>query len=251
MGCTLPFARVVAEGGVHHPRVCEGTVLQMLVTRYFFVGEFKRFEPELESCRHEEKSFAPGEYICRPAERLDKVFYLMSGFAQLSVLHESGGERVFGFWGPGSIYPLIANEQEFALEYSIIFKAMEGVDALVIDLPDFKNLLVVDPELGIAAIDHYGRFANTLLFDSVTDSYETIEMRLASFLYSYLLYMPNKECLVKLPQDTIASVIGTSRVSVARVLGEFRKLGLVKTVRGGVRVLDRPALKEFVSDLVG
>ncbi len=220
-----------------------------LLSRYFYIDEFSRFDQVLRTYRHTRKTFAKGEFICRPGEPLTKCYYIAGGMAEMSVVHPDGDKRIFGYWGRGGIYPLIVSEQRFNLEYAITLRAITPVDALAFDIDAMRDIVLSHPDVGAVCVEHYGRFVNTLLFGSLACSFDSVMERLASFLRSCLIYLPNTDNSISLSQEDIASVIGATRVSVSRELSELRRLGIVKTSRNRIVVTNVKRLEDMGSKL--
>lgn len=219
----------------------------MLLTRYFYFGEFSRFEQQLRSYASEERHFERGEHLCRPSELLDSVFYIENGMTLLSILHESGDEDAICYWGSGDIVPLVVEEQRLSLESSMLLRAVAETTVLRLSPQAMKQAMLDCPELAVAAVNRYTRYANMLLFSRVTAHHEPPLTRLASFLYSYLRYLPNERNAIELSQGEIASVLGMSRASVARALTALKKEDVVSTSRGKVCVLDVDGLEAHLS----
>lgn len=210
----------------------------MLLTRYFFVGEFRYLLPVFMRYPHSTVTFCKDDYLSKPGDSFSKVYYITDGLARLSVLHDSGEDKIFGFWGHDSMYPIICKEQKFSLEYSILIKALTEVKAIAFSVETFKQILAENPEITYEVVDHYCRYSNLLLFHATTQSYENIATRICNLLYLYLYYVPNHKNCVDLSQQDIASLIGTSRVCVSRELALLKQDGLIRTSRGKVYVLD-------------
>ncbi|MGN1389697.1 MAG: Crp/Fnr family transcriptional regulator, partial [Bulleidia sp.] len=175
----------------------------MLLTRYYFADEFTAFLPVLETYGHESCSFARDEYLCRFNQSLDKIYYIRSGMTRLSVLHDSGEEKLIGFWARGSMFPIICTEQKFNLEYSLLLKAETDVEAIVFRPDVFIRMLSENKDIMTETIDHYCRFCNMLLFSNVTQAYEDTRTRICSLVYSYTCFTGEKKRL-PLSQNDIA-----------------------------------------------
>lgn len=220
----------------------------MLLTGYFFVGEFHYLYPIFQKYPHHRESFNRGMYLSEPGTSFSKVYYIMDGLVQLSVLHDSGEEKIFGFWGHDSIYPIICKEQKFSLEYSILLKALTDVKVLAFSVETFNQILAENSNITHEVVDHYCRYSNLLLFSATTQSYENIATRLCNLFYLYLYYAPNRENCVDLSQQEIASLIGTSRVCVSRELSLLKQEELIRTSRGKVYILNREEVEKRSSE---
>lgn len=220
----------------------------VVLTRYYYIGEFTKYINIFKSYPHEENIFERGEYLCSPAFSLNRIFYIVDGLTKMSVSHDAGAEKIFGFWGSGSMFPIYCTEQKFNLEYSILMQAVTKVKTITFTGEVFKKILREHEEVTYEVVDHYCRFCNMLLFNATTQSYETVLTRICNVIYTYLYYVKPTDDCVQLQQEDIASIIGASRVTVARELSELRKMGFIKTARGKIYVLDTEKIKAYASE---
>ena len=218
-----------------------------MLTRYYYVGEFSQYMDTFKQYPHENVTFQKEEFLCSPSLALDKVFLIESGLTKLSVLHDAGENKIFGFWGEGSMFPIICTKQNFNLEYSIVMQAVTKVRVLTFSPETFKQILSEHDEITYETIDHYCRFCNMLLFNATTQSYESVRTRICSVLYLYLHYVKPKDHWVDLSQDDIASLIGTSRVTAAREFASLRNEGVLTTHRKRICVVDIEKIKANTS----
>ena len=220
----------------------------MLQTRYFYVDEYSSQMEVLKRYSHRNLVFEKNEMMCRPGELLERCYLVTSGMAKMSVLHPSGKERAFGLWGPGSIYPIAITDNHFLLEEYIMLKAVNRVEAIAFDNETLRNIILENGEVSEAIINHYGRLTNLLIYSAVSEQFEPVSERLANFLYSCLVYMPTADNSIAFSQEEIASIIGTSRVSVSKELQEFKNRGILTIARGKICVLQKNALMARVGD---
>lgn len=219
-----------------------------MLTRYYYIDEFSKYSHIFREYPHEEQAFPKGSYLCPPGSELTKVFWVEEGLTKLSVAHETGEEKIFGFWGRGSIFPIICTEQKFNLEYSLLMQAVTDVKAMAFAPEVFKSILKEHSGVMYEVIDHYCRFCNMLLFNATTQSYEPVLTRICNILYTYLYYIQPPDSCVELSQEDIASIIGSTRVTVAREIAGLKKRGVIRTTRKKIYVLDREEIKKSASD---
>lgn len=67
------------------------------------------------------------------------------------------------------------------------------------------------------------------------------------FLYLYVHYKPDRDCIVDLTQEEIANLVGISRVQACRALKPLRDMGIIETHSGFIKVLDEARLKAMCS----
>ena len=219
----------------------------MLYPRYFFSEEFLPFEKDFERHGAKRMAFRRNELLKRPTTYMDRSFYIVDGYCSVAVGHNSGNERLVGFWGRGSIYPLIINENHFFLETAITVKAVSDMTVLAMDVPCLRSALEENPEIALASIDHYGAYTNLLKFEAAAQSYEDALMRVCNILY--IRYDNYLEGSIRLTQGDIASMAGLRRESVVKVLRHLREEGIIGT-GPNLLVRDPDRLLALCSDML-
>lgn len=220
-------------------------MIWVLQTRYYFSHEFTRFLEIFKKYPHQKRKFKKNMYLSKANEVFDCNDYIVSGLVKVAVIHDSGEEKVIGYFGSGSIYPIICNEQKFLLEHSIVVKAINDVSTLRFLPQTIKEIMKDNPEISYEMIDHYCKFTNLLFFCATTQTYEDVQTRVCNILYIYYLNTGNKK--VNLTQSEIGSIIGSTRVSVVKILKNLRSRGIIETTRYFVEILDLKQLTEFCS----
>ena len=181
--------------------------------------------------RRKQKIFSQGE----PA---NAVFYVQEGAVKLSVLSSAGKEAVVGMMGEGDFFG------EGCLAGQPL--RMGTATALV---P--TRLLVVDKKkmLGMLHEQHAlaDRFIAYVLArnirieeDLIDQLFNSSEKRLARallLLARYGMDGPPRRVKIKIPQETLAEMVGTTRSRVNYFMNKFRKLGFIE-YNGGIRIND-------------
>jgi len=221
----------------------------MLLPRFRFSGEFTEFEDAIRAFGVR-TTFDAGDYLCPPGEALDRCYYLLGGTARMSVLTDNDKDLVIGLWSAGSLFPLVATEQEFTLEPFVTLKALTAVETLVLTADDIRSLCRTNPDFAIATIDHYCRYTNLMLVRDILLTVNSSLEKVCNFLYLYWYNDPDRSDILPLTQDEIAGITGLTRVQVTRVITELRDEGVVATARGKVSLLDVNALKSHCLSLV-
>lgn len=220
----------------------------MLQTRYLFANEFDRFLGIFERYPHKEVAFKRKECLKSPCDKFRYNYLIRKGLCKVSVIHDSGDEKIIGYWGPGSIYPIICTEQEFLLEDSIIVTAMSDMDTWQFDTPTTKQCIHDYPDIAVEMIDHYCKFTNLLFFCATSQTYEDVKTRVCNML---LIYHQNLHTMdVPLSQSELASIIGAKRESVVKILRNLREDKIIATSRSHIRILSLDGLSQTQSLLL-
>lgn len=165
-------------------------------------------------------SYANGESIWMEPE---EVWVVCRGVVLLSVLHPSGDEVLLGLAGPS---------MPFGLPFSVLSaynaRALSAVDLLCLPLADVEASPVLAQNL-FRQLSRRLRQTEAVL---ALSGHRRIEERLR-----HLLLLLKEEIGQPVPQGTrlnvklthqqLASAIGTSRVTITRLLGKLRQEGWV------------------------
>ena len=220
----------------------------MLQTRYYFTNEFNRFIPILEQYPHETVFFRKKDYLKPPGDIFRYNYLIIDGFCKVSVIHASGEEKIIGYWGPGSIYPIICTEQAFLLETSIVVTAMTPMTAWRYNTAVTKTYIYDHPDISYEMIDHYGKFTNLLFFCTAAQTYEDLKIRLCSMLLICRQNLKSSE--IPLSQAELASMIGAKRESVVKILKELRENEIIATTHSRIHILSIKKLEKLSSLLL-
>jgi CRP-like cAMP-binding protein len=158
----------------------------------------------------------------------DAVFYMQSGRVKLSVLSEQGKEAVVAILEQGSFFgePCLAGQPlrlatATALDASTIVRIeKDAIIRVLHDEPAFAELFL-----------SYLLSRNIRIQEDLVDQlFNSSEKRLARLLL--LLAHFGKEgkpepVIAKIPQETLAEMIGTTRSRVSFFMNKFRKLGFI------------------------
>lgn len=220
----------------------------MLETRFLFMDEFADFLSVMKTYPHEQIIFPKGSFLKKTDEAFTTNYYIEDGLIKVSVLHDTGNERTIGFWGKGSIFPIITSMQKFTLEYSILMRAVSEVSAIAFSLDSTRAFMRDYPEISYAMIDHYAKYTNLFLYNATTTAFESLKMRVCNILMIHYLNFNMKT--IAISQSDIASLIGASRQSVVKVLKELREENIVDTGNGQITILDTDLLSSFCTSLL-
>lgn len=209
-------------------------------------GEFRHYQELLESRFPHHRRCKAGEVIFGQGERGRQVcYYLVSGYANSYLLHESGGLVELTARRPGSIFPLYYSFQSTSAEMVLQITATTDCDLLIIPRAELRLLMMEKPDIAIAMLDAYGAFTTYLDYTLASRLFDSLETRVCNFLYLHL----GERNVVSVTQEEIANAVGASRVKVTVALGNLAEAGIVKTGRGNVVVCDLERLRERCSYL--
>jgi CRP-like cAMP-binding protein len=156
--------------------------------------------------------------------RADEMYVIYRGIVRTQTLHQGGEEAILGFVGP-----MMPISPHFTLLNSYEVYALTSVDLLRLDWSEVQRSDALMRELNRTLIQ---RLRQTEVLLALRSQRQTSE-RLIGFL-SFLAQFygnPTSQGIrldMQLTHQQIADALGTTRVTVTRLLGVLRKASLIK-----------------------
>ena len=194
------------------------------------------------------RSVPPGTLLWSPHEPHKVLFIVKAGQVRIYRLAPEGRRLTLAILGPGALFG----------EMELIGQRMgdgfaEAVHASVLCLmseQDVQSMLLADSRIVTRIIEGLGRRLAEVeqrLADTVL---KTAPQRVAAVLCMLAAAAPVEAGLlarrgaeVRLTHEQLADLVGTTRETTTKLLGELRDAGLVRLRRGGIVVLDRDRLR--------
>jgi CRP/FNR family transcriptional regulator, cyclic AMP receptor protein len=194
--------------------------------------------------RWTETKFAENQILYSQGDPADSVFYIYKGKVKVSVISERGKEAIVAIRGP----------DEFCGEAALTGKplrlstatAMSICDIIRLEKRTVVRLLHQETEFADYFLHHLLNQTARVEADLADQLSNSSEMRLARALLLLANYGNNidqEPIPVKVNQETLAALVGTTRPRVNFFLNKFRKLGFID-YNGKLEV--RKALLNFV-----
>ena len=185
-----------------------------------------------------------GQVLFEAGDPGDALFAVTEGALEISVYSEDGRKLTLDIMRAGSILGEITlfdpgprTATATALEPTVLRRVRHC---------DVLSEITKTPELAIDLIHLAGkrmRYMNRQLNEQV---FLPVPLRLAR----KILYLTQnagsdeiREVRLKLSQSELAEFVGATREAVSKTLSSWKKDGVIEATRGGLQVLDRPALE--------
>jgi CRP-like cAMP-binding protein len=196
------------------------------------------------------RTFAKGMIIFHKDSPGRSLYIIESGKVRIFILSESGQEISVRIYGCGDVFGELSMLD--GLPRSAGAVAMEKTRVLTLHRDDFLALLARFPRIapGIIAtlsgrVRYTTKYAESLAF---LDVFGRVADRLLELADCYGVDCgEGREIDLRLTQTELASLVGTTRESVNKVLGTFRDQGLIRLDGQRITVLDRRGLQKRVS----
>ncbi len=190
------------------------------------------------------RTFRRGEVVFHVHDPADTLHLIVAGRFAVRVQTALGDVAILAVLGPGDLFGelgLIGGESHRAATV----EALEQGETRSVHRPDWERLRREHPSVGdvlTAILAERLRRLNIHLLEALyTPADKRVLRRLVELAE---LYAPGaQEARIPLRQEDLASIAGTSRATVNRVLRDEEGRGSVRLERGRTTVLDRAALE--------
>lgn len=219
----------------------------MLIPRYYFYNDYAELYDYFLSHPHRERSFRKGDYLWKPGEFIERVYYIKSGICITSAEHEDGYQKILYFHSKGSVCPGF-HESLFKIEKSLITRAISDMQTLEFTKESVHQMFEENKRLSSIAFESYAKLINLLLYETAHQEYNNSFIKLCNLLY--LLYQNSLNSNPKhidLSQENIAEILTINRVNVAKNLSRLRDEGIIVSHRKWIEIVDIEALKSYCS----
>lgn len=178
------------------------------------------------------ESFERGKTIFFPGDPAERVYFLLKGAVKLSRVYEAGEEITVALLRENSVFgvlSLITGHRSDRFYHAVAFTPVE---LLSVPIEQVEKALREDPELPIVLLR--GLSSRILQTEMMIETLAHRDM--GSRLVSFLLILcrdfgvPSPSGItidLKLSHQAIAEAIGSTRVTVTRLLGELRDQNMI------------------------
>ncbi|MBM7555901.1 Crp/Fnr family transcriptional regulator [Halanaerobacter jeridensis] len=195
------------------------------------------------------RKYNEGEIIFFEDEPGEGLFLVKSGKVKLTKMVESGDEQILTIIQPGNVFAevvLFGNA-----DYPATAVALEDSKLYLIRSKDMEKLIKDKPSIAVKLLDLMSkrlRRAQKLVRDM---GLKDTTCRTASLL----LYLAQEYGVkrsngiridLKLTQQELANMIGTTRETISRVLNKFKEKDIIKTAHKKMIINDLEQLKDFI-----
>ena len=193
-----------------------------------------------------------GKTIFFPGDPAERVYLLRRGAVRLSRVYESGEEITVALLRENSLFgvlSLLTGQRSDRFYHAIAFTRVE---LLMAPATSVRRAIEQDASVGLLLLQ--GLSSRILQTETMIETLTHRDM--SSRLVSFLLVLcrdfgvPSNEGItidLRLSHQAIAEAIGSTRVTITRLLGDLRNDGLVQIDRKKITVFDPVALAKRFS----
>ena len=195
-----------------------------------------------------ETKFKRGEYIFFEGESGDKFYIIKDGQVKLTKMIKNGDEQILNIFSNNDIIAEIVAFDKGNYPASAV--TMTDTKVIVFDQSELEELILKHPSIGIKLLREMSgrlRRAQQNVRDlALKDSSARVAGLLIFLAEKYGKIKKEKIILdISLTQQELASMIGSSRETVSRVLGNFEAEGLIKTSRKKIVIYKKEKIKAY------
>jgi CRP/FNR family transcriptional regulator, cyclic AMP receptor protein len=180
--------------------------------------------------------FGRKETLFSQGDPAKRIIYIQKGDVKLAVVSKTGKEAVVGMLGPGDFLGEggLAG-QPYRMSTAT---AVTPMTVLVIENSEMSRVLHAEKGFSDLFIKYMLERNVRIEEDLVDQLFNSSEKRLARTLLLLARYGKEEKpewVLPKIPQETLAEMIGTTRSRVNFFMNKFRKMGFIK-YNGGLQI---------------
>lgn len=184
-------------------------------------------------------NFPKGKTFIFEGDPSDSAYITTAGRIRIYRTTEEGEEVTIGIFSPYQIIGEMGIIDSSPRSASV--EALDDVSALKIGQKTFASYLLKSPKFALnllQTLTHRLRSLDEHLADLVTK-------KLAQRTAKALLELSKEEEVVKISQEKLSTLLGTTRTSLNFVLHQFSLLGLIETKHSRIKVFSKEKLSRY------
>ena len=188
------------------------------------------------------KIYRQNQMIYRQGFSANEFYYLKTGKIKIFISSENGVEKTLTVKENGGVF----GEAAFFDGMPRVSSAKTVTDSEIIVITRQKMIGCIkkEPQFAMDLLTYLSQTVRMLSAQLDTMTFHHADERIAGLL----LKLSDNSGTVKATQDDVASLAGVSRVTVSRILSGFVKRGWIKTDYRTVKIIDKPAINNFITD---
>ena len=174
-----------------------------------------------------------------------QFYYILTGTVKCFISSPDGDERTLALHHGGE---LIGEASFFDRQPRVSSAvAVTPCELISVNRQHLEAVFARRPDLAISMLEYLARTVR-LLSGHVDSAFLQADKRIARHL---LALEPDARGLLHCTHEEIGSSVGVSRVTVSRVLGDFDRRGWVETGYKSLKLCNRQAIADFLTEGVG
>lgn len=191
-----------------------------------------------------------GETLFGEGDKLKGVYCVRSGVSKLSKLSANGKDQIVKLASKGEVLGQRSVISEESANLSAV--AVSDMEVCFIPKEHITHTLLKNPNFGLEVLRHLAQDLKEADDVIVEISQKTVKQRLAKvFLQLRNNYGEDKDGFLSLTlsREDISNVVGTATESCIRMISEFKRSGLIRTLGKKIGIQDPKRLGELAEGL--
>lgn len=195
------------------------------------------------------KEYKKNTVIFREGEEGEGLFFVKKGKIKLTKLSEDGKEKILHFCQEGDVFAEILLFEGGV--YPATAETLEACEIGLIRHADMERLLLANNEITVKLLKVMSKRLREAQFHIRDLAFKDAYSRLASTLLNLSAEYGRQSSDVNyvgisLNQQELANLIGTSRETVARIIGDWRREGIIAVQKKEIIIKDNKKLKAWL-----
>jgi CRP-like cAMP-binding protein len=191
-----------------------------------------------------EKYYAKKEHIYREDDSANHIYFVQSGRVKCIKTDSYGKDYVTDIYKKGDFFGHLSMFDQ--PEYHETAIAMENTNLSLIPRAEFISLIRRSKDLSERYIEHLSQLLRTKENRLLQLAYAPVRERVADALLQYVAPLreeKKKGSSATISREDLASIVGTTKESLVRMLSEFKREGLIRSEGREIVIMDEPKLK--------
>lgn len=181
-------------------------------------------------------TFQPNEFILKAGDKIGGLYFLLSGRYIVSNLEVTGKELLLRYCQQPAIMGDIEIFTNCLVESNCI--AVEPCEVLFISLEVYEAHLKFDSKFNQLLLKELAYKLRTCTISSRVNALSPVSIRLAAYLCTVESPSLLNQYIKTNSLDEVASLIGTTKRHLNRILKDWKENGIIKLEENGIQILN-------------
>jgi len=189
------------------------------------------------------RTFQPNEFILKAGDKIDGIYFLLSGRYMVSSLEVTGKELLLRYCQQ----PAIMGDIEIFADCLVVSNciAEEPCEILFIPLEVYEAHLKFDSKFNQLLLKELAYKLLTCTISSRINALSPVSVRLAAYLCTVESPSHVNQYIKTNSLDDVTSLIGTTKRHLNRILKDWTEKGIIKREEQEIQILDWDKIKEI------
>lgn len=189
------------------------------------------------------RTFQPDEFILKAGDKIDGLYFLLSGRYMVSSLEVTGKELLLRYCQQ----PAIMGDIEIFTDCLVVSNcvSVEPCEVLFIPLEVYEAHLKFDSKFNQLLLKELAYKLLTCTISSRVNALSPVNIRLAAYLCTVESPSLVNQYIKTNSLDDVASLIGTTKRHINRILKDWTEKGIIKREEKEIQILDWDKIKKI------